>query len=343
MHSKIIFFTGHVLKLSALLCVVAILTPKQILADHKGRADNVSIAWDSPSEDFLYFTEIERLSGARYYLANTQLCEQAEDQDAKKRFLCSVLSSDLDVKPYESKSLQLKPTTDVAFLGEGHIDYDTQIEFSRLLESLHEQGFTTLAMEMFPASTQTELDRFYHGQMSLDEIMTVLGEHWFYTKDGYREILRQAQVLNLKIIGIDDRVSFKHNDLWTEIALRDNVMAQNLADYIAKTNEKVVVYSGKMHAVKSFGENHELGLSQKLTRLLQARHINIEAENILFSTFRRSYVFKEILNADGRYDDQSLISINPNYTQFADAVVYLKPAVSNAPEDLQLSALIHND
>lgn len=328
--------------LPAFLIALVLTFADHSFANHIDRDSSVPLFGTTPSEDFLYFTEIERLSGARYYLANQHLCDHAVDLDAKKKFMCSVLSSELNLQTYQSKGLQLKLSTDVVFIGEGHIDYDTQIEFSRLLESLHEQGFTTLAMEMFPASTQPELDLFHRGQMSLEEIMTVLGEHWFYTKDGYLEILKQAQALNLKIIGIDDRVNFKDNDLWTEIALRDNFMAQNLADYMANTNEKVVVYSGKMHAVKSFGENHELGLSQKLTRLLQARHINIEAENILFSTFRRSYVFKEILNADGRYENQSLITVNPTYKQFADAVIYLKPTDSDEPVELELSALINS-
>jgi hypothetical protein len=339
MHSKISLFIDCNFGLSAILIALAILFPDQSLADHIVRETSSRNAWATPSDDFLYFTELEPLSGARYYLANPQICDHSEDHDAKKRFMCSVLSSESSVRPYQSAGLYLKPSTQVAFIGEGHIDYDTQIEFSKLLRGFYEQGFTTLAMEMFPASTQPALDLFYQGQMTLDQIMNVLSEHWFYKKEGYIEILRQAQALNFKIIGIDDRESFKQNDLWTEIALRDNFMAQNLADYVDQTREKVVVYSGKMHAVKSFGEGYEPGLSQKLIRLLQNKNINIETENILFATFRRSYVFREILNADGRYENQSLMAVNPNYKQFADAVIYLKPTENLAPTGLELSSL----
>ncbi len=317
--------------------LISFMNPKLLWAEQRRDQSHLLLMQNSPSEDFLYFLDNEHVSGTRFYLKNPHLCLDTKVWNANKNLICSALKIQDKVQSYDRDFFLANTETDVIFFGEGHRDLETQLEFSRLLKSLKAQGFSTLALEMFPKSTQKYLDQYSQGQISLDQIVAVLEDHWFYNSFGYREILQQARTLNMKIIGIDDRQNITHPDLWINVALRDTFMAESLAEYIGKTFEKVVVYSGKMHAVKSFGRGHEEGMSQKLVQLFdEQKKYQIRTENILFFRADISDIYQDIFMSESDFTNQNLLVKNSDYSYIADGIIYLTPQLNSKlnPQDL---------
>lgn len=316
--------------ISSIFIKISLITPLFVVWCGSAFASKIEIPavhTNTPSEDFLHFMEYSSLA-LKYYAKNPKLCDEVVSATPRKTLACSVLNAQPSPWEINNSSKSLNTRADVLLFGEAHYDQDVKIEFASLLKDLKKQGFTTLGLEMFPSSTQMYLDQFSNNQISLDQIIAVLEQHWFYDSTGYREILKQAKALNMTIIGLDDRVNFKNLDVWFEVTLRDDYMSQILADHLLRTGEKLVVYSGRMHAVKSFGHGKAKGLSEKLIELMKGHNIKIETENILFAQTNKSVIYKDIISTKTDYTDQSVILRNVDYSYIADAMIYVYPKPS---------------
>lgn len=279
-----------------------------------------------PSLELLYFAEVEVIPSLNSFFKNIEKCGSTSKLNEKQSYLCKLAKADIKHWRYYGRSLNINPDTQVLFFGERHLDQGLQIEFSNLLYTLHAKGFLTLAMEMFPKSTQKDLDLYFQGQISLDEIIDVLSKHWAYKKDGYRKILTVAKSLNMKIIGLDDRTNPLKLDFWPEFYQRDSFMAQNLAHEFMTSNSKIVVYTGSLHSMKSFGDkDYEPTLTQKFKSQLQQHSLDIKTQNFILRNTEVSRPYKALTELNKKYKNQNIITHSEELSLYSDGVIYLRP------------------
>lgn len=343
-------FRGHLnLKLIALIAIVFVGYHPLTFAFNSYESGGGEASLLTPGDEFLYFVENKSITSPRYYRENPHMCEDTTTVNANKSFVCSILSPSHEAKPYSTSELYMKVETDAVFFGEGHHDVDSQFEFSEILKQLHGQCYTTLAMEMFPASSQESLDQFFNNEISFEDIMTVFGQHWFYkNKEGYRQIIKTAKSLNMRIIGLDEP-KLRNVDVWKDISDRDDFMSDVLADEILDRranvftknpcDTKVVVYAGRKHAVKTFGAGLADGLSQKLVNKLQSQNYTIQTENFGLIPFHRSAVYKGILSYDRQLQNSSVIATHDDYSYIMDAIIYVQPNDRKHHENQLMSSL----
>lgn len=297
-------------------------SPKNMVPQDKSFAEN-------PSLEFLYYVENKRTPSLTYYFANPEICNNKKGFIEYGTYVCELTQASVTSWDYRNINRFIDSSTDVIFFGENHQAKGIQVEFSKVLSELVRMGFNTLAMEMFPRSTQNYLDQYYANEISLEALVKVLEQHWFYDSDGYKEILKAAKYYNVKIIGIDDRESFDSSNTWASIYQRDSFMAQVLAKEILSNQSKIVVYSGVNHAVKSFGDDKEQGLSQKLINNLQKYNIDIQTKNLIFKLASISKPYRGIISRDVSLENQSLVVEIEAYTKYADGIIYLNQNKAN--------------
>lgn len=275
--------------------------------------------------EFNYFYDLEGYSSSKYFASVLKQCGSAQLSEYKK-YLCNLADSKVELLKSNDFGKYIERFNDVLFFGERHVDYEAQNEFAGILHVLHKQGYNTLAMEMFPASTQDHLDLYSQDQLSLDNLMTVLKEHWNYKNDGYRVILKTAKKLKMRIVGIDDRTKIS-NVFWSDLFYRDDVMAQNLTlEYLASGQQKMVVYTGRLHATKSFGSNPQIqSLSQKLKNNLQSYGLDIHVQNYIFRLVLKGKAYKHLLNLHVQHDDQTTMVSSDYFKKYIDGTIYLNP------------------
>lgn len=178
--------------------------------------------------------------------------------------------------------------TQVLYFGERHIDITTQKTFANLIPKLAEEGFTTLAMEMFPFSTQQDIDGFLQGQVTLEEILTILKQHWSYSQEGYAEILIAAQKYNIRILGIDNRQDVQTHDFMQNVYERDDIMSDQIAAHLEKhPQDKMAVYVGSLHAPLLFDQKGQAQSQiQKLVKKFEVH--NKQSLKVQSFTFKRA-------------------------------------------------------
>ena len=110
---------------------------------------------------------------------------------------------------------------------------------------------------MFNSSSQKDLDLYFEGHISDEEMEIILESQWNYKSAGYMEMIKAAKDNGTRIIGID------HRDLLADLSLdfsdelmeRDRLMAQVINEELDKgLCGKMIVYTGKLHSFKSLGQ-----------------------------------------------------------------------------------------
>lgn len=176
-------------------------------------------------------------------------------------------------------------TKQVIYLGETHDSLADHLLQLRIIQALHKKGLQlTLAMEMFPLSSQKALDN-YVLKKSIDEATFLRNSHWFkvwrYDWRLFRPIFNFCRNANISIHGINvDReivstvFSSGHtDDITTE--QRNTIAKQRDLDLNG--------YVDRLRAVHSFHEQSPHGNGKGLAGFVQSQAIWDEsmAENIV--------------------------------------------------------------
>jgi len=144
-------------------------------------------------------------------------------------------------------------TERVIFLGERHTTISDKQELVDNLSLMRNAGLTHLAFEMFSASMQGAIDRYYQSGDNRNEIFSYLQDHWGDKGEGvaekYMEIVDTAKNLGIKIIAIDidsDEYQSKNpSETWVK---RNRQWAKLIAEKLEDGEAKVLVYHGSGHA-----------------------------------------------------------------------------------------------
>lgn len=240
------------------------------------------------------------------------------EQDLLQNHLCTILRDFHNPTNHLSSTQEFwRSETQFIFFGERHIDQQLQLELSAQLNQLSQDGFDHLALEMFNSSVQAQLDAYVMDFISIEEILLVLSRDWSYQNDGYRVLLETAKSLNMKIIALDDRKKHPINDTFSDdLIRRDQHMVEILKNYL---DEKVVIYTGRLHAYKSFSLDGQSPVPTIMSELSKAKP-ELIMENYFLYTRKSSGLLANLLRLDSAPLIEGVIKI-PALKSYIDGVV----------------------
>lgn len=249
-------------------------------------------------------------------------------QDVRKEILCRIYKK-VNIDSWDHVRTQAFWGRDakVLYFGERHLDVHIQVEFSKILAELRRDGFTTLALEMFPKSVQGDLDDYLADRISLSQILKILSQHWSYRQSGYSKILQEAKLNGFKIIGIDQREGVQNKDLLQNILERDDIMASTLGQYMLDhKNEKLVVYVGALHAPLKYSDTGMVKTqAEKLSKILGDHNLNVEIESYIFKNGTKNTLFKNIMAAKALGTAKNTAFLGRSALKYADGMFFIHP------------------
>jgi uncharacterized iron-regulated protein len=243
-----------------------------------------------PSDHFLYprDKEVTWMTGIEIGLSfsgnkrlyKSCLSGSSFNKGTYKDFVCELYKNSNIVETSLTDALEEFDSIQVVMVGERHTFQKNQVELAKAIKAT--SGFDVLALEMFNYQSQSAVNDYLNETIDLQELGLVLAGDWSYQLDGYLEIIKAAKESGLKILALDDRKRFLSANFSNGLILRDQVMANILSEYLlGHPHERILVYSGKLHAFKGLGEGI-LSIAQILKQeipSLEVGHIQLFDKN----------------------------------------------------------------
>jgi hypothetical protein len=258
-------------------------------------------AWATlPEDHFLFPRDLLaiQLIGIENSMSRSQLKRHRARclNDLFQNETCSILNDFYNPANHQSSTQSFwNPQTQIIFFGERHIDQQLQQELSAQLINLHQDGFDHLALEMFNSSAQEQIDAYLNNELSIEQILVVLGQDWSYRNEGYRLLLETAKSQGMKIIGIDNRRGNTNKLSFSEDLIRRDIhMASVLSQYL---DEKLIVYTGRLHSYHSFSLQGQPVVKTIISELKNYKP-GLEIETYFLSIKRSSGLFAKLLQMD---------------------------------------------
>ncbi|MCB0412601.1 MAG: ChaN family lipoprotein [Bdellovibrionales bacterium] len=164
--------------------------------------------------------------------------------------------------------------SDVLIFGDSHMRPEIAHLLASQLADLKTAGFTHFAMEMFNASSQAKIDAYQNGDLSFEQISQVLKKEFNSTREGHLFVLKTANELGFKIVGIEDRTELDrirkasdHSWSFSELLNgRDIFMSSNILTWHKlEPNARWVIFAGNQHSfLKQSMQGHIKGLIEMI-------------------------------------------------------------------------------
>lgn len=136
----------------------------------------------------------------------------------------------------------------VVYFGEVHVDEQSKDFVKDLLPLLKQEGYDTLALEMFEAKDQKILDDYRENLATAEQVKTALKAGWRYDTEPYMRMIEAAHQLGFRFLALDKRLP-GHIDFIPDLVRRDAFMAEQISNHLEKQpSSKVVAYTGGLHA-----------------------------------------------------------------------------------------------
>lgn len=268
-----------------------------------------------PDEHFLFprDREIMWISGVEDAVSNSELRSLAKQCRVIREFdSCDWIEQFKQAEIQNLDTFQF--SEQIVFLGERHIDPTHQ---AALNDIIHKNDFQVLALEMVNHGDQTFLDQYLSNQISLAVLEEVFSRAWNYESSGYMKAIESAKQKGMKIIALDDRALFNRETFSENLRKRDEQMAKVLNDYlIQKPNERILVYSGKMHAFKLHSREG------KIKSLRQLVHAQDMASYFLFGPKEKNLMtnsFKMFIQTE-----QSKVVKSHSFSDYIEGAIFIK-------------------
>jgi len=212
----------------------------------------------------------------------------------------------------------LDEETSLLFIGERHSDQYPKELLTQWLRELQETyGFDTLGLEMINSKDQNILDSYLEGIVTEDDFKKLFEEEWHYPSEGYLALIREAKRIGLSIVALDAREKGSIRDMSESLSKRDRHWGKVITKHFKNQNKsKMVVLSGKLHALESF-KTESLETEIEITK----RESNIKAQSALIFEDRASFLQKAII--EHYYPDQTqYLYKGADLSPFASALIY---------------------
>lgn len=252
-------------------------------------------------------------------LASSNQVRRAIQDCVSPHLLCQLIASFRNSSQLHTINNAFSRTeAQLLFLGERHINEEIQYSLANHLFVLKDNQFDSIALEMFNHSDQKYLDQFSRGELTLSEIENVLKKNWSYSPAGYLAILQQARELEMKLIALDNRKETSQLSFSDNLVERDQFMAQVLLNHLqSDPNQKIIVYSGRLHSFQSFDASEAQTISEVLKETLP----NLKTESLLFFSYRERSALSELRKF--LKPEQSLVFKAPEFHPFFDGAILL--------------------
>lgn len=143
----------------------------------------------------------------------------------------------------------------VVYFGEVHVDEQSKDFVKDLLPLLQQEGYDTLALEMFEAKDQKILDDYLDNLATSEQVKTALKAGWRYDSEPYMRMIETAHKLGFRFLALDERLP-GHQDFIPDLVRRDAFMAEQISRHLEKQpRSKVVAYTGGLHAACHLAED----------------------------------------------------------------------------------------
>jgi hypothetical protein len=143
----------------------------------------------------------------------------------------------------------------VVYFGEVHVDEQSKDFVKDLLPLLQQEGYDTLALEMFEAKDQKVLDDYRDNAATAEQVKAVLKAVWRYDSEPYMRMIESAHKLGFRFLALDERLP-GHQDFIPDLVRRDAFMAEQIFRQLGKQpSSKVVAYTGGLHAACRLAED----------------------------------------------------------------------------------------
>ncbi|GAB4015011.1 MAG: hypothetical protein Fur0010_13610 [Bdellovibrio sp.] len=209
-------------------------------------------------------------------------------------------------------SLQLNEQ--IVFLGERHIDPTHQ---AALNEIIHKNDFNVLALEMMNQSDQSFIDQYLRDEISLEDLQIVFALGWNYSNTGYMKAIESAKKKGMKILALDNRPLYDRENFSENLRKRDEFMAGVLNQYLsAHPQDRILVYSGKMHAFKSHSSSDTIKSISELVK------VQDKASYFLFGPKEKNvmtYSLKLFVESE-----QSIVIKSDSFNEYIDGAIFIK-------------------
>ncbi len=217
-----------------------------LASDHFLYPRDKEVTWMTGIETGLSFSGNKRLY-------KSCLSGSSFNNGTYKEFVCELYKSSKIVETSLADSLKEFDSMQVVMVGERHTFHKNQFELAKAIEAT--SSFDVLALEMFNYQSQSAVNDYLNEIIDLYELKVVLAGEWKYQLDGYLELIKAAKESGLKILALDDRQRFIRANFSDGLIFRDQVMADILSEHLVDhPHERILVYSGKLHAFKDLGE-----------------------------------------------------------------------------------------
>jgi hypothetical protein len=193
--------------------------------------------------------------------------------------LCDLVG-DLKLRSQTTSDLSELSPASVLYVGERHLVSDARLFLIRNLQALKSYGFKTLALEMWNASAQADLDRFINNEFDIEWVRQNFKKHWSYDSTTYIQLMEEAHKLGFKVLALDirDKMNRKAGlSFAQEILVRDQAMAQVLSQELVQApNDKIIALTGRWHSYSRVADKgQQLSQSQMLSQFTKLPITNL--------------------------------------------------------------------
>lgn len=229
----------------------------------------------------------------------------------------------LEIKRAKVSSTQRKfwrPETQLLIFGERHTENENRAFLIQRLEMLGQNGFNTLALEMFNSDAQKQLDQYLAGELSEKTLRDLFQEHWNYPPESYLKLIHLAKSLGMKLLALDNR-SLEQGEFSKDLIRRDKHMAKRISMHL-KTNpgDKIAALTGRLHAYKSLSKNQT---PATIIEIVQRDYPELEAQSFLMISSREKTAFTVLMKDLIQGHSMKAIS-SKSFLPYTDGLIHLE-------------------
>ena len=260
--------------------------------------------WAPRDTEVLYATDI---MSSYHSVPQLERDQSRCSTNSRRPILCDLVKK-IKVPPqFKEPTLSnfLDFDTQLLIIGEKHASRAPKKVLSHWLFELKKAyGYTHLALEPFNHTSQKDLNRYLVGELSDQDLNDTLKSQWGFRSEPYIEAIKKAKELGFKLIALDKRDDNELSSNFSEsIIQRDQFWASILDQHFKDhPKAKVVLLSGKVHALESFSTN-EIEIKTVIEQVRE--NSNIKGQSLLVFGKRSKSLYNTLKNHF--YPNQSLL------------------------------------